>query len=85
MDVNKLKVLQEIGYVIKPSCMTCIHGQFKGTWGTCAAKQYDHLKHSDSRRQLSIHMLGVCKDGYEADEVKINDLGRFAEFAEDKK
>lgn len=84
MDQNKLKVLHEIGYKINSSCLTCVHGQFKPStsWGTCAAKQYDHLKHADSRRQLSIHILGVCKDGFEADPIKIANLDKFAEFTE---
>lgn len=82
MDQNKLKVLHEIGYTIKPSCLTCIHGQFKPMtpWGTCGAKQYAHLKHADSRRQLSIHILGVCKDGFEPDLNKISNLDKFQEF-----
>jgi hypothetical protein len=49
-------------------------------WGTCAAKQYEHLKHADSRRQLSIHILGVCKNGFKPDLDKINNLDKFQEF-----
>lgn len=82
MDNNKLKVLKTINYKISPSCMTCIHGTFKPMtiWGTCAAKQYEHLKHADSKRQLSIHILGKCETGYKPDLNKIQDLGRFSEF-----
>ncbi len=84
MDANKAETLRKIEYKIRPVCATCIHGQFRGSvWGTCAIWQYDHLKHSDSIRQLSINILGHCSAGYEADPKKIADLGKFQEFVKE--
>lgn len=81
MDANKATVLREVGYTIRGSCATCVHGQFRGSpWGTCAALQYDHLKHAESTRQLSIHVLGRCETGYTPDPKKLADLGKFQEF-----
>lgn len=81
MDANKAATLRGIEYEIRGTCGTCIHGQFKeGAWGTCAAWKYDHLKHADSTRQLSIHILGRCLLGYKPDPKKIIGLGKFQEF-----
>jgi len=81
VDKNKQKKLREIHYAITGTCATCVHGQFNGdVWGTCAFWTYDHLKHSESTRQLSIHQLGRCLDGYESDPKKLADLGKFDEF-----
>lgn len=84
MDANKAAALREIGYKVRGVCATCVNGQFKpgSMWGTCAAIQYDHLKHADATRQLSINMLGRCQDGYKPDPKKIADLGKFVEFVE---
>jgi hypothetical protein len=81
VDANKAKKLRELEYVIKGTCATCVHGVFRGdAWGTCLAWQYDHLKHSEATRQLSIHMSGRCEVGYEPDPTKLKDLGGFGEF-----
>ena len=85
MDANKLKVLQEIGYKINPSCETCAHSNLgvRGTWGTCDRHTYQHLKHSEETSQLSTHRLGWCPQ-WAVDEAKIATLGLhgFREFAE---
>jgi hypothetical protein len=82
MDANKAIVLREIEYTIHGTCATCVNGQFRpgSMWGTCAGWKYDHLKHADSTRQLSINMLGRCLMGYKPDPKKIADLGKFQEF-----
>lgn len=61
MDANKLTVLRQIEYRIT-SCGACVHGEFKpGTdWGTCKDTQYNHGKHTESERNLSITRLGSC-------------------------
>lgn len=50
-----------------------IHG------GTCAARQYEHQKHTGEARQLSIHKTGCCGQ-HKLDEAKKAQLGAFAEF-----
>ncbi len=61
MDANKAAKLAEIGYEIA-SCGLCQHGQFEGDslWGTCAKFTYEHLKHTDTTRQVSVHSAGNC-------------------------
>lgn len=62
MDPNKLKVLKEIGYEVRPGCGLCKNGNFRGGdyWGTCLIYTYDHEKHSGPPRALSIHKFGAC-------------------------
>lgn len=65
MDANKLKVLRDIGYVIRPCCYFCVNfckGQVPG-FGTCKAHQYQHEKHTGGPRDLSVHANGICADG----------------------
>jgi len=62
MDVNKLKKLHEVDYQIR-SCSICKYSIFKhGPYGNCKLHTYEHLKHTNSTRQLSIHKFGSCKD-----------------------
>jgi hypothetical protein len=79
MDENKRKVLQRLGYVIRPSCGLCQKSDIGpgSDWGTCKLHTYSHLKHSESNRQLSVNRYGSCP------EFEINfavDLGGFGEF-----
>ncbi len=87
MDANKLVKLKVIGYEIRKTCGNCVHSLFAspGTaWGTCWLYKYDHLKHSEQSRQLSIHRSGRCKDGYKESPTATNalNLGGFAELVE---
>lgn len=71
MDRNKLSKLLEIGYELRNTCGNCVYGEFRvpgADWGTCANWTYDHLKHSESQRQLSIHKSGHCS-AHVADEI----------------
>jgi hypothetical protein len=80
MDANKLSKLRKIGYTIKECCGTCIHRtNFKGGyWSTCELHFYDHQKHTDVKRDLSIFIFGCCQNYKSAiDEF---DLRGFAEF-----
>jgi hypothetical protein len=62
MDANKLKKLREIGYTFKPSCMLCKHfTPGMDLWGTCKFYTYQHIKHTDQTRQLSVHAMGGCR------------------------
>lgn len=62
MDANKLLKLHEVGYEVRETCGTCLHAQIdrRNDYGTCGFIQYNHLKHSDSERELSIHRSGHC-------------------------
>lgn len=62
MDINKAEKLRSIGYTIAPICFDCKHSQFnfKSPWGVCKIQTYQHLKHTDTVRQLSIYIGGHC-------------------------
>ena len=81
MDQNKLKVLRDEGYQIAPSCGFCAHRSFAvgSQWGTCEVSSYDHAKHNEVRRQLSIHRGGWCQR-FEIDQREVDMLGGFAQL-----
>lgn len=81
MDANKLKKLKEINYEITPSCGMCKFSQFAGTidFGTCSLHTYEHLKHSDSKRELSIYRYGSCHF-FIASEYKISQVQHFKDL-----
>lgn len=82
MDANKLKVLQEIGYKIQPTCGSCEAGVFadpKSEFGSCVLYTYDHQKHSGADRQLSINRYGCCPE-YERDPRTLGPLGAWSQF-----
>ena len=81
MDKAKLKVLQELPYVIQQTCSNCCFSTFpsEDDWGTCMKFQYSHEKHSEELRDLSINKSGHCPD-YLMDKVKQHQLGGFAAF-----
>ena len=60
MDANKLKVLQNLDYTIKRVCGNCGFTSLVSGWGNCALHSYQHQKHTDSKRALSIHFSGSC-------------------------
>ena len=82
MDANKLKQLHLQNYTIPTTCGICKHGQFKPKtdFGTCNIITYNHQKHSESKRHLSIYVGGRCKDHFELDNNKITHLGTYGEF-----
>lgn len=80
MDINKLDKLREIGYGIRICCGLCQHSEFPhpgSDFGTCKAHKYDHLKHTDATRQLSINRYGLCQKFVRADD---SNLGTWEEF-----
>lgn len=81
MDKNKLSELRRIGYTIPRTCGLCRHGVFAGAshFGGCAIQQYDHLKHTESRRQLSIFRGGSCSLFEPSDQAR-GILGAYHEF-----
>lgn len=91
MDADKLKELREVGYAIPRTCGMCRHGEFipsvvlgcelpiYSSWGTCGLHTYEHQKHTDAKRQLSIYRGGSCSEFRINDDVAA-ELGAFAEF-----
>lgn len=78
MDANKRDVLIAIDYKVTPACGTCQYAELKGEWGTCGKHKYEHLKHSESERQVSINRYGSCGE-YEPANIEMR-LGAFLEF-----
>ena len=72
MDANKLKKLKEVGYKMRSTCQMCMHRKFpnRSNWGQCMLHTYDHRKHTDSKRHVSIHVAGGCDD-FEADKNEV--------------
>jgi hypothetical protein len=63
LDENKLKVLKDLGYVVRATCGLCQYGRFAAggqDFGTCKIRFYSHGKHSDAHRELSINRAGTC-------------------------
>lgn len=82
MDLNKLAELRRIGYKIPKTCRFCKHSRFAiaSEWGTCDVHTYEHLKHTDAVRQLSIYKDGACSDKFEMTEQAADLLGAWHEF-----
>jgi hypothetical protein len=82
MDPNKRLKLRDIRYEVRPACGVCVHYLHKDTgpgaelWSTCRLHSYDHQKHTEKRRHLSVHATGWCPD-FTADTSQ---LGGFEEF-----
>ncbi len=82
MDANKMTKLKEVGYHIPETCGICAHSSFNSSgeeWGDCSKHGYDHLKHSDNPRKLSIFRGGVCNQ-FVSDPIAMQRLGHFKEF-----
>ena len=80
MDKNKLK---EIDYKILPVCIFCKHGKFKfigDDFGLCSKHAYEHLKHPEAERNLSVYKYGCCKEDFELDDKKKYLLEAFGQF-----
>jgi len=90
MDNNKLKKLRELKYSIRRCCGLCAHAKFNfldhgDVWGICMIHQYEHLKHTDRIRQLSINQFGYCDSFKWNKHIKNNGLNNWTEFLEDGK
>lgn len=79
MDKAKQKKLQEINYEILKTCDNCKHSALRGSWGVCLKHKYNHQKHTQTERQLSIHRSGSCKY-HEFKKDFIEYIHKFAEF-----
>jgi len=62
MDKNKKEKLLDVEYVVRRCCLNCCYSLFKNNddWGLCTKFSYNHLKHSESGRHLSIVKSGYC-------------------------
>ncbi len=85
MDANKLIVLKEIGYVVKLTCGTCKHADIpKGQdFGGCGLYTYEHLKHTQGPKPLSINRSGYCSS-YEPTSLRDVTLHGFTQLVENK-
>jgi hypothetical protein len=82
MDANKLEKLREIDYHVPKTCGLCVHSSFpapSGEWGECNQFTYEHQKHTESRRYLSIYRGGTCKN-FEQDPQALGRIHRYAEL-----
>ncbi|HUU89441.1 MAG TPA: hypothetical protein VMX17_17035 [Candidatus Glassbacteria bacterium] len=79
MDEAKRKKLNEIDYKITRICDNCRNSALRGSWGVCFKHNYEHQKHTESNRQLSIHRSGTCKH-HEFKDGFIEYIHKFAEF-----
>lgn len=83
-DPNKLEVLRDALYVLRPGCGECQQGRFApgASFGQCAAQIYEHAKHGV--RKLSVHRAGRCPR-FSMNAKKRADIERsgFMEFVHD--
>ena len=83
MDENKLEKLKEVKYIIHNTCTLCQHSSFFSgftDWGVCKLHKYNHKKHTESEREMSINRSGSCKDFLIKED---NDLAHFVNFKVD--
>lgn len=82
MDNNKLKKLEQEGYIIHPCCNFCVHSYFatNSEFGVCQKHTYKHLKHVGEDRQLSISRFGLCDYDFELDNNKLMKLNTYDQF-----
>ncbi len=73
-DPNKLKVLEDLGYVVQGCCGICINGRFVpgANYGSCKVFTYEHAKHG--KKQLSVHVSGQCSSDFKVNKKKMDDL-----------
>lgn len=81
MDANKDKKLEEVGYVVHPTCDLCVHSQFPigSDWGTCQIHTYDHKKHNEKKRFLSIYRSGSCPS-FKLDKTRGDSLAGYSKY-----
>jgi hypothetical protein len=86
MDDNKLEKLRELGYTVRRCCANCIHlldNPPSNWWSTCMVHQYEHGKHTDNPRQLSVPYCGCCSK-HEFHPQWGKTIHSFSEFIETK-
>lgn len=80
MDANKRDKLDDIAYAIE-ACGVCIHAMIMPLqdWGECGLHTYEHQKHTENPRPLSINRHGCCPQ-FELSNQSAENLGHFVEF-----
>lgn len=80
MDANKAETLRKIGYEVS-GCGLCTHYREGADplFGECAAHFYDHAKHVDNPRPLSVTRYGRCF-GFQINPVMEHRLHGYNEF-----
>jgi len=87
MDKNKLEKLRELKYSIRKCCGLCENSKFNfldcgNAWGICMIHRYEHLKHTEVVRELSINQFGHCDDFKWNNSIKNIGLKDWIEFLE---
>lgn len=86
-DENKLRALDSSGFVVKRTCLRCVHFQaykpLSREWGTCQKINYEHLKHTatETPRFASVPIDGSCPNHEFGDEQR-RSLGGHQRFIE---
>lgn len=85
MDENKFKKLKELKYSIRKTCGNCEYftNKHPSYFGTCDIHEYQHQKHTNSKRQLSVEKSGNCSYHKWNNSIIIQ-LGLFEQLREDK-
>jgi hypothetical protein len=85
MDENKLQKLKDVDYTVKRVCGNCRF--FSGekheskNFSTCIQHTYEHQKHTESKRYLSVHVTGYCEKHVWCQQV-VGFMHAFAQFME---
>lgn len=90
MDANKLKVFQDIDYEIKRVCGNCkfyigndTPGRHQSSlFSSCLKHVYFHQKHTQSKRELSVHATGTCEQ-HEWNERIVGFMHAYADLREE--
>lgn len=84
MDKNKLKVLHDINYTIRPHCGICAFAKLSDDgWGVCVKHTYKHKKHNAETSYVSINKAGYCDYFDQNGIAAVMKLGTFIEFVEE--
>ncbi len=69
--------------MVARTCGLCQHSSFPSGdgWGTCDVHVYEHEKHSDKKRHLSVHEHGSCAS-FVMSEKEAELLGPYLEFVD---
>lgn len=84
MDANKLQKLKDLDYSVRRACGNCKYYNLaagSSRFSTCQLHTYDHLKHTDTTRQLSVNLYGHCSS-HEWNNRSVGQMGAFADLKE---
>lgn len=85
MDPNKLTKLKEIDYAVRRvygNCEYIVQPDSRNGFSTCIMYRYNHQKHTNTKRNLSVSLHGHCdKHKWRSNSDSV--LGSFADLKED--